>query len=564
MIAPPRRVGHLRLRAPDAGALRRGRFLVEDALRTASIPEATAGRLLVIRHLALGPIDPRATPTSIALRIERCVRLLAAAAVPWHHPDAERADAVVFADRIAAFEALAIHVARGRAPSAWYWRAAMPDPRPANAPAILRALLARALDTPEGPAAVARIVDAARAAGVLDPVLAAIEPVDGPALLRAFGLPPAPIRPAPWSPPTDAPRPASAWTAPLDRWRARWHPADPRLRWLVAVALLAERPELSRSPALAPLVEPVIAALAHAALDPPAEPAPEAPPAIEPDAPAEPQPTPADPIAPPGPPDPRPAAAEAPPDAAPPPTSAPTAPAPITPPTAPARAERPAPPEAPPRPRATAFAGLYFLLPILARLGLPESLDDRPDLAARQLPARILDHVATHLGAPPDDPIRLPVAPIDPPPACPFEAPPRWTAIADDRPRRLAPRLGDPAAAVEVDPDGMPWALRRPAPAPLEGPPAGAATDLDTLCLAWRHALARALAAIDPALTLAAVVARPGAVLHTRTGVDVIFDLADADLAIRRPALDVDPGWLPWLGRVVHYHYLVGGRRAGD
>jgi hypothetical protein len=42
----------------------------------------------------------------------------------------------------------------------------------------------------------------------------------------------------------------------------------------------------------------------------------------------------------------------------------------------------------------------------------------------------------------------------------------------------------------------------------------------------------------------------------SRTHIDVDFRLSQADVRIRRVALDVDPGWVPWLGRVVQFSYL--------
>jgi hypothetical protein len=40
-----------------------------------------------------------------------------------------------------------------------------------------------------------------------------------------------------------------------------------------------------------------------------------------------------------------------------------------------------------------------------------------------------------------------------------------------------------------------------------------------------------------------------------RTDLDVSLALDDADVRIRRIGLDLDPGWLPWFGRVVRFHY---------
>ena len=45
--------------------------------------------------------------------------------------------------------------------------------------------------------------------------------------------------------------------------------------------------------------------------------------------------------------------------------------------------------------------------------------------------------------------------------------------------------------------------------------------------------------------------------------VDVYYRMADIRLAVRRVALDADPGWLPWLGRVVRFHYGEVAELAG-
>ncbi len=44
----------------------------------------------------------------------------------------------------------------------------------------------------------------------------------------------------------------------------------------------------------------------------------------------------------------------------------------------------------------------------------------------------------------------------------------------------------------------------------------------------------------------------------TPTHADVWLAFDQLDLRIRRAGLDIDPGWLPWFGRVVRFHY---GRR---
>jgi hypothetical protein len=68
----------------------------------------------------------------------------------------------------------------------------------------------------------------------------------------------------------------------------------------------------------------------------------------------------------------------------------------------------------------------------------------------------------------------------------------------------------------------------------------------------------RALRTACAALTrrpLRRIVARPGRILITRTHVTAVFDLKTVRLDARKAGLDLDPGWLPHLGRVVRFEY---------
>ena len=56
--------------------------------------------------------------------------------------------------------------------------------------------------------------------------------------------------------------------------------------------------------------------------------------------------------------------------------------------------------------------------------------------------------------------------------------------------------------------------------------------------------------------TLAELVAVPGRLVVDRTHVEVFVALDAVDLAVRRRALDADPGWVPSLGRVVRFHFV--------
>jgi hypothetical protein len=59
-------------------------------------------------------------------------------------------------------------------------------------------------------------------------------------------------------------------------------------------------------------------------------------------------------------------------------------------------------------------------------------------------------------------------------------------------------------------------------------------------------------------LGLRELVCRPGRVSITRTHIDAVFDHRHADIRVRKAGLDLDPGWIPWFGRVVSFHYQYG------
>jgi hypothetical protein len=48
---------------------------------------------------------------------------------------------------------------------------------------------------------------------------------------------------------------------------------------------------------------------------------------------------------------------------------------------------------------------------------------------------------------------------------------------------------------------------------------------------------------------------QPGLLRATETHLDLDLAVTEIDIAIRLSGLDLDPGWVPWLGRVVSFHY---------
>ncbi|KQP37386.1 hypothetical protein [Pseudorhodoferax sp. Leaf274] len=142
----------------------------------------------------------------------------------------------------------------------------------------------------------------------------------------------------------------------------------------------------------------------------------------------------------------------------------------------------------------TACGGLLFLLPVLQHLQWPQWLDTQPPESAARHTAAVLHLALRRLAAPPDDPL--------------------W---------QLAPPTTEPPALQARHAAWLASARR------------------------WLHRAGR--------LGLVTLARRPAHVALTATHVDLYFRLDQTDLRLRRLGLDLDPGWLPWLGRVVRFHY---------
>ena len=56
-------------------------------------------------------------------------------------------------------------------------------------------------------------------------------------------------------------------------------------------------------------------------------------------------------------------------------------------------------------------------------------------------------------------------------------------------------------------------------------------------------------------LSLRQLIARPARVTVSPTHISVVFRSGDADIRIRCAALDLDLGWVPWLGRTIGFHF---------
>jgi len=139
----------------------------------------------------------------------------------------------------------------------------------------------------------------------------------------------------------------------------------------------------------------------------------------------------------------------------------------------------------------TRAGGLFFAVPLLARTGLTRHLTTLAEGPRAVLPWQILRLALRHARVPANDPLQRALESVPPV----VEPVGRWLLAA----HRQAVRL--------------------------------------------------------TGLTLRQLIDRPALVMLSPTHIDVLFRPGDADIRIRSAGLDLDPGWVPWLGRVIAFHY---------
>ncbi|MGA5818146.1 hypothetical protein ACPC54_09835 [Kitasatospora sp. NPDC094028] len=189
-------------------------------------------------------------------------------------------------------------------------------------------------------------------------------------------------------------------------------------------------------------------------------------------------------------------------------------------PVAPPRAAQPSSYQDAPAAASTAWAGLLFLLATAPDAGLPQRALDDPALTARPL-RWVLHRLGRELlpEAAPDDPALLALAGLGPARARTLLAAPPPTAPERAAVRSLATAWASATAARLDD----------------------ATDDTD---------------ATDGPTAVRTVAHRTGEVCAEPGWIEVRLSVTDTDLAVRRAGLDLDPGWVPWLGAVVRYVYV--------
>ena len=174
----------------------------------------------------------------------------------------------------------------------------------------------------------------------------------------------------------------------------------------------------------------------------------------------------------------------------------------------------------------TRAAGLYFLLNVLKLQGIAEALHLNPAAAERGLVVRVMKRLATVAGIEANDPIL------------------GWINLSLSQTENSSTRSAD--ASIATGPSLFPSNLR---------PSSRALVDTEYLSRVWSIAVRRWCWRTGK-LAIREVVSRNGFVSLNRTDLDVTLSLDEADVRIRRLGLDIDPGWLPWFGMVVRFHYV--------
>ena len=223
----------------------------------------------------------------------------------------------------------------------------------------------------------------------------------------------------------------------------------------------------------------------------------------------------------------------------------------------------------------TNAGGLLFLLPVLARLGFGGWVDglsaewERIDMVRL-----ILSLVLERLRVCPDDPAwSITSCKIRGSVPNTFDAPQTWLGLCPDATRFFSTDQDDGGqlwdstgrlllaawrGAVPIRVANL-MEQNRVSPKPLA---ADKIPILELVAQAWLNACRRWLRR-QARLGLPDLVMRTAQVSLTPTHIDIYFTLNATDLRVRRAGLDIDPGWLPWLGRVVMFHYINQPLSAG-
>ena len=170
------------------------------------------------------------------------------------------------------------------------------------------------------------------------------------------------------------------------------------------------------------------------------------------------------------------------------------------------------------------YSGFGFLVSLLAFLSIDELLSENPLLSEINFPVRILRSVSKRFDIDPQHPL--------------LQALPETPTGADQRVENfIAPAGWQTLVRSTENIDSL---LFRPTVKRLE-------ITVQLLLSRFLYRYAK--------ISLRSLVMREGQIAITRTHLDILFDIDQLDIRIRKAGLDINPGWVSWLGLVVQFHF---------
>ena len=131
MHNPGRTVQKLHISGNDEQVITSHVNALEDAFRTASFPGLPPHGLVLIRSLDLGQFAAAASPMSLSLLIDKKIQSIAGLAVCVDQEEHPAANIVWFSDTVQPLLSLIILLLENKQPKAWYWQSLIPDWHPA-------------------------------------------------------------------------------------------------------------------------------------------------------------------------------------------------------------------------------------------------------------------------------------------------------------------------------------------------------------------------------------------------------------------------------------------------
>lgn len=171
-ISTNRKVNRLELKANNYADVQQAILLIEDALRTASFPGLPKNGLVLIRRLELGKLHISNNSIPFSNRIDQLFLALQPQLIRFGQEEQPEASVVWFSDSIEPYVMLAHLLAKGITPISWYWPLAVPNWKPIeNTQTALEQLIMEASKTEQGLLMVTTIVDRLTEDGTVDQLI---------------------------------------------------------------------------------------------------------------------------------------------------------------------------------------------------------------------------------------------------------------------------------------------------------------------------------------------------------------------------------------------------------